>query len=140
MTQQNLEAVFEALHEKTVFSALGIRVESYDKAAVKVAIDVQDCHRQHAGLVHGGVFVLLAESAASLAAALTVDIGRYSVSGMEINANHLRSVVEGKVMAQSTLIYHGKTTMVYNIDVTDDQDRLVSVSRCTIAVRERSIK
>lgn len=133
----SLIEAFEALNEKTVFQALGIRVESYDPAAVRVAIDVDERHLQHAGVVHGGVFVVLAESAASLAAALTVDIGTHAVSGMEINANHLRPVSSGKVVAQATLLYQGKTTMVYNIVLTDAAERLVCVSRCTIAVRKR---
>ncbi len=140
MNQKDLIEFLESNNHKTIFATLGIRVESYDPDNMTVAINVDKRHFQHVGLVHGGVFVTLAESAASMAAALKVSPFEYHVSGMEINANYLRPVTAGIVKAQATLIHHGKSTMVYNIDVTNntnDGDKLVCVSRCTIAVKKR---
>ncbi len=129
--------LIESMHEETVFAALGIRVESYDPAGVIVAIDVDRRHLQHSGIVHGGVYVVLAESAASIAAALKVGIERYHIAGMEINANHLGAVASGVVRAKATLAHHGRTLMVYTIELTDDKSRLVCISRCTIAIRDK---
>ena len=121
---------------KTIFSTLGIRVESYEPDNVIVAIDVDERHLQHAGFVHGGVFVTLAESAASIAATCTVGLFDHSIVGMEINANHLRSVTGGVVRAKAKLVYHGKLIMVYSIEVTNNNDKLVCISRCTIAIKK----
>ena len=130
-----LQKVVAEVDAQTVLGALGIKITSYDPEAVTVETEVSDRLYQHGGIVHGGVYVLLAESAASTSAALAVDITRYRVSGMEINANHLRSVTSGALRALSTPIHRGKTTHVYGVEITDDRQRLVSVSRCTIAVR-----
>ena len=75
-------------HKGTVFEALGIEIQSYEPNVV-VALNVDKRHLQHAGIVHGGIYVLLAESAASIAAALCVDPQEVFVAGMEVNANHL---------------------------------------------------
>ena len=123
-------------HQNTVLAALDIRFVDFDPDAVALEVDVSERLFQNAGIVHGGVYVLLAESAASTAAALSVDVTRYRVAGQEINANHLRSVTEGTVRATARPVHRGSTSHVYAIDVTDQDGRLVCVSRCTIAVRE----
>jgi len=127
----------KSVYKNTVMHTLGMRFESYDPDAVVVVVDVSERLYQPAGIVHGGVYVLMAESAASTAAALSVDMSRYSVAGMEINANHLRPVTSGTLRATATRIHKGKTTMVYSIDIRDEQERLISVSRCTVAIRPR---
>ena len=135
LSREQLIEYIQATHERTVLHTLGMRIESFDPAAVVVAADVDERLFQPAGIVHGGVYVLMAESAASTAAALTVDMSRFNVSGMEINANHLRPVTGGTLRATSRLVHRGRSTLVYSIDVTDGEGRLVCVSRCTIAVR-----
>lgn len=135
MNNEQIIQFIEENHDNTIFGALGIRVESYDPKCVVVAIDVDKRHLQHAGIVHGGVFVTLAESAASMAASLSVEAHKFRVMGMEINANHLRPVSEGCVRARSKLIYQGKSTMVYEIRVCNENEELVCISRCTIAIR-----
>ena len=107
---------------------------SYDPDAVTLRLTVDDRHRQHAGLLHGGISVLMAESAASVAAALAVDMSKVSVAGMEINANHLRRVTQGTLTAVATPIHRGGRSHVYSIEIRDEQGRLACVSRCTIAV------
>ncbi len=127
----------EAVHDHTVLATLGIRVERYDPDETVVSTEVNERLFQPAGVVHGGVYVLMAESAASTAAALSVDVTRYQVFGMAIDANHLRPVSQGTLRAVSHPFHKGKTTMVYGVEVRDEQDRLVSVARCTVAVRPR---
>lgn len=134
MTRDDAIAFIKQNHERSVFGALGIVVESFEPSKIIVALDVDHRHLQHTGIVHGGIYVLLAESAASIAGALTVDLAKVRVAGMEINANHIKSVTAGKICAAATLLHHGKITMVYSIDVTDSDGDLVCVSRCTLAV------
>ncbi len=133
-TREKLIEFIQARTPSTVYGALGIEMVSYDPDEVTLKLTVDDRHRQHAGLLHGGISVLLAESAASVAAALSVDMTEVSVAGMEINANHLRRVTSGVVTAVARPIHRGRKSHVYGVEVRDDQDRLVCVSRCTIAV------
>ena len=133
-TREKLIEFIEAQNPNTVYAALGIDIVSYDPDAVTLRMGIDQRHRQHAGLLHGGISVLLAESAASMAAALSVDMTEVSVAGMEINANHLRRVTGGTVTAVATPVHRGGRSHVYSIEIRDDKDRLTCVSRCTIAV------
>lgn len=134
------EALIEFIQARdphTVHHALGIRIESFGAEETIVAVDVDERLFQHGGIVHGGVYVLLAESAASIAAACTVDIMTHDIAGMEINANHLRRVTTGTLRAIARPVHQGKSSLVFGIEVKDDGDALVCISRCTIAVRPR---
>lgn len=89
------------------------------------------------GILHGGASVALAETLATVGAHLTVDPERFNVVGMEINANHLRSVSIGEqVTATARPIHRGRTTQVWQIDLVDEKDRPVCVSRMTASVLE----
>jgi uncharacterized protein (TIGR00369 family) len=85
------------------------------------------------GILHGGVSALLAESAASFGASFAAGRGR-QVVGIELNASHLRPVTEGHLTATATPIRVGRTVQVWSITLTDDDDRVVCASRCTLAV------
>jgi len=139
LPNQNLIDFIEKQNKHTVFAALGIKVLSYEPHSFSVGLKIDKRHMQHLGHVHGGIFVVLAESAASLAAAFFIDTSTFHVVGMEINANHLRSATQGNLRAISSNIYRGKTTHVYSIniynDMSNNEERLVCVSRCTIAIR-----
>lgn len=136
LTREEVLAFIEATNPNTVHGTLGVRFEVLEPEGVTVAVDVDQRLYQHAGIVHGGIFVLLAESAASCCAALNVDMSTHEVSGMEINANHLRKVTGGVLRATARPLHMGSTTHVYGIEVRND-DALVCISRCTIAVRPR---
>jgi 1,4-dihydroxy-2-naphthoyl-CoA hydrolase len=138
MERAELIQMIEARNQATAFGALGIRVASWDPDAFAVAIDMDHRHRQPEGYLHGGMSVLLAESAASLAAALTVDIERSTVFGVDISATHLRPVTGGKVTATARPLRRGRTVQVYEIAITDERGELVCASRCTIAIRPRT--
>lgn len=127
----------EQANPHTVFKPLGVRVVSYEPDAFQVAIDVDERHFQHLGIVHGGIYVLLAESAASMAAARSVDMTKHSVAGVDINATHLKAKRSGTVTATARPLHRGRTTHVYGIELVDESGELVCVSRCTIAVRAR---
>ena len=85
------------------------------------------------GILHGGVSALLAESAASLGAALAAGPDR-QVVGIEINASHLRSVRDGHLTATATPLRAGRTVQVWSISLTDDKERVICQARCTLAV------
>jgi uncharacterized protein (TIGR00369 family) len=126
----------EQVDPQTVHKTLGISYGRLDPDEVTAETEVDERLFQHAGIVHGGVFVTLAESAASMCAALNVDIARFNVAGMEINANHLRRVTSGKLVATARPVHRGGRTHVYAVELHNDGE-LVCVSRCTMAVRER---
>ncbi len=139
MTQQlsrdELIEWLEGGDSPSLMKTLGIRVESYDPEAVTVVLDVDERLYQPARIVHGGVYVVMAESAASIAACLRVNVLEVAVMGMEINANHLRPIRSGILRATATCWHQGSTTHVYQIDIQDGEGHRVCISRCTIAVR-----
>jgi uncharacterized protein (TIGR00369 family) len=86
------------------------------------------------GLLHGGASVALAETVASIGAWMNVDRATQGAVGLEINANHLRSMREGLVTAVAEPLHLGGRTQVWEVKLRDEADRLVCVSRCTLAV------
>lgn len=124
--------------EQTVLKTLNISIESAEADRVVLSMPVEERVHQYTGLLHGGVSVVLAETAASIGAALNTDLTRFTPVGVEINANHLRSVTRGRVMAVARPVYVGRQMTVWAIDITDDRNRLVCTSRCTLAFKPGS--
>jgi uncharacterized protein (TIGR00369 family) len=120
--------------KNTLIEALGIEITHLEKGKVIGTMPVDTRTRQPFGLLHGGASVALAETVASVGAYELVDKEIEGVAGLEINANHVRPIAEGTVTAVATVLYQGKTTMVWDIKISDDQDKLICVSRCTMAV------
>ncbi|BDZ55136.1 hotdog fold thioesterase [Agromyces marinus] len=120
--------------ENTAIRALGIEITEFGDDSLIGRMPVDARTRQPGGVLHGGSSVLFAETLASLAASFTVDREQFSCVGMEINANHVRPISEGWVTGAATPISRGRTTQVWDIRITDEQGRLVCVSRCTMAV------
>jgi len=83
------------------------------------------------GVLHGGATVALAESVGSAASYVFLDAREFFVRGIEISANHLRSVREGYVYARATIVHKGRTTQLWNIMISDGEDRLVSQCKLT---------
>lgn len=133
MSEHVLEFI-KAHSDHTVFKALGIRVDKVDFDETIVSLEIDHRHKQHVGLVHGGVYVLLAESAASIAAACTLTNKDHSVVALEINANHLKSCQSGVLSARSKNLHKGRQTLVYEVCVEDGHNRLISIARCTLMV------
>ncbi|WP_396954504.1 hotdog fold thioesterase [Neobacillus sp.] len=120
--------------ENTLIEALGIEITHLGEGKVVATMPVDGRTRQPFGLLHGGASVALAETVASIGAYELVDKETEAVAGLEINANHVRPKTEGVVTAIGTVLHQGKTTMVWDIKITDEQDRLICVARCTMAV------
>jgi 1,4-dihydroxy-2-naphthoyl-CoA hydrolase len=124
--------------ERTVLKTLDIKIESAEPERVVLSMPVTERVHQYTGLLHGGVSVVLAETAAAIGAALNTDLARYTPVGVEINANHVRSVSRGVVTATATPLYQGRQITVWSIEIRDERERLVSVSRCTLALKPGS--
>ncbi|WP_409271109.1 hotdog fold thioesterase [Neobacillus sp. SCS-31] len=120
--------------KNTLIEALGIEITLLEKGRVEATMPVDERTRQPFGLLHGGASVALAETVASVGAYELVDPETESVAGLEINANHVRGIREGKVKAVATVLHQGKTTQVWDIRITDEQGKPVCISRCTMAV------
>lgn len=90
--------------------------------------------QQPFGLLHGGASVALAESMGSVGSHLCIDVARYYCVGLEINANHIRAVRSGQVKGVARPLHIGRRTQVWDIRIYDEQERLVCVSRLTLAV------
>ena len=123
---------------QTVLETLDITIESAEKELVVLTMPVTERVHQYTGLLHGGVSVVLAETAASIGAALNADLTRVTPVGVEINANHLRSVSSGVVTAEARPVYTGRQMSVWAIEIRDERQRLISVSRCTLALKPGS--
>jgi 1,4-dihydroxy-2-naphthoyl-CoA hydrolase len=101
---------------------------------LKLSMPVDDSTRQPYGFLHGGASCVLAETIGSAGSALVIDREKYYCVGLEINANHLRSVKEGKVIATAKPLHLGKSTHVWDIKIHDENKKLVCVSRLTVAI------
>ena len=125
------------LSADSAISRLGIEFTEIGDDHLAARMPVDSRTRTPLGILHGGASVLLAETLVSWAATFVTEPGRACV-GMEINANHLRSVASGWVTGTARPIALGRRSQVWEVRIVDDDDRLVCVSRCTLAVMERS--
>jgi 1,4-dihydroxy-2-naphthoyl-CoA hydrolase len=119
---------------QTLLSTLDIEIVEMTKQRVVARMPVGPKVHQPFGLLHGGASVALAETAASVAGSLNVDSTKETVVGLEINANHLRGKRDGVVTAVATPVHIGRRIQVWEVRITDEQDKPVCVSRCTLAV------
>ena len=124
--------------DQTVLKTLNIEIVSAEKERVVLSMPVGERVHQYTGLLHGGVSVVLAETAAAIGAALNTDLERFTPVGVEINANHLRSVSRGLVRAEAVPVYKGRQMTVWSIEIRDERERLICVSRCTLALKPGS--
>ncbi|WP_059104790.1 hotdog fold thioesterase [Shouchella shacheensis] len=130
------------LQERSKDSLVGLLDITFDELKldkVVMSMPVGPKTHQPYGILHGGASVVLAETAASVATGLNVDPETKIAVGLEINANHVRSKSEGVVTATATPLHKGRTTMIWEIKITDEAKKLVCVSRCTMAVLDKPI-
>lgn len=123
--------------EGSVWDSLDIKLVSLAKDCLVATMPIGPNHRQQLGFLHGGISITLAESLASLGSVLNIQ-GHQMAFGLEINASHLRSRREGVLTGTATPIRLGRTTHVWDVRITDEQDRLICVCRCTIAIVDRT--
>jgi 1,4-dihydroxy-2-naphthoyl-CoA hydrolase len=129
--------LINATRAGSVWEILDIKLISAEKDKVVATMPIGPNHRQQVGYLHGGISVVLAESVASLGAVLNIDASRQMAFGLEINANHLRPKRDGQLTAVATPIHRGRATHVWDIKLSDENDKLVCISRCTVAIVDR---
>ena len=123
--------------ENTMVKHIGIEFTEVGKNFLKAKMPVDSRTVQPAGLLHGGASVTLAETLGSVAAYLCVDPDKKTCVGLEINANHIRSVRSGYVYGHAQPIHMGNSTHIWEIRITNERDHLVCVSRITLAILDK---
>jgi uncharacterized protein (TIGR00369 family) len=121
------------IHVNTAVAYLGIEFLEVGDDFIRARAPVDARTRQPMGILHGGVSVLLAEMLGSCGAACASPPGHRSV-GVEVNANHIRSVSEGWVTGVGRPLHVGRSTQVWQIEMTNDKGQLTCVSRITMAI------
>jgi 1,4-dihydroxy-2-naphthoyl-CoA hydrolase len=124
--------------QETLVSHLGIRYTGMGEDWLAASMPVDQRTKQPAGILHGGASVALAETLGSTGANLVVDREKKLCVGLEINANHVRAMREGTVTGVARPLHIGATTQVWEIRISDAEERLVCVSRITMAVLDRA--
>ncbi len=137
-TQTSLEQIREFSRE-TLAETIGIRITEIGPDFLRATMPVDSKVHQPMGVLHGGASVALAETVGSVAATLCVDREKYVCLGQEINANHLRPISSGIVTATARPFHIGRRSHVWSIEIRDEEERLVCVSRLTMAVVDRPV-
>lgn len=132
----SLEALTK-MSSHTMVEHLGIQFTAIGEDYIEAKMPVDHRTHQPLGLLHGGASVALAETLGSVAATYCVDFSVQYCVGLEINANHIKSVKDGFVYGTARPIHVGKKTQVWEIEIVNDKKELVCVSRITLAVIDR---
>jgi 1,4-dihydroxy-2-naphthoyl-CoA hydrolase len=121
-------------YEDTIAGVLGIKMGEITAERVTATMPVHAATHQPFGLLHGGASVVLAETVASIGTWNLIDQENEAAVGLEINANHIRGKQDGMVTAVATPLHKGRTTMVWDIRIVDEDEKLICISRCTVAI------
>jgi uncharacterized protein (TIGR00369 family) len=113
----------------------GLEFVECSDSEVRAQVAVAEHHKQPVGLVHGGIYASIAESIASIATGMTVlDEGDVAM-GMSNNTSFLRPITQGTIHAHAVRVHRGRTTWLWDVTFTDDENRVCALTRMTIAVR-----
>ncbi|MFL5845215.1 MAG: PaaI family thioesterase [Solirubrobacteraceae bacterium] len=130
-----MSPVHDARQDGTFDSLVGLVVDTIEDGLVHAHVDVRDDLKQPMGLVHGGVYASIAESITSMATHLGVMEDGKSAQGLSNQTSFLRPIFEGTIHAVARRRHKGRTTWLWEVEITDDQERLCALIRMTIAVR-----
>ena len=132
---KNIELVkLKDFTKDTMADFLGMEWTGIGDDFLEISMPVNERTKQPYGILHGGASCVLAETVGSIASALVIDMDKYYCVGLEINANHIRSVTEGRVTGKCTPLHLGKHTHVWDIKIYDNIGNLVCISRLTVVV------
>ena len=124
-----------AMNKNTMMAHLGIEYTEIAESYLIAKMPVDKRTHQPMGLLHGGASAALIESLGSLGSALCVDLAKQQIVGVEVNANHIRSERTGYVYGKANLIHEGRTTHIWQVDITNENNKLVSTGRLTVLVK-----
>lgn len=123
--------------EQTMVHHLGIEFTKLGEDYLEATMPVDQRTKQPMGLLHGGASVALAETLGSVASLLTLDQTKQACVGLEINANHIKSVRDGKVKGVAKPIHLGKATQIWEIKIYNEAEQLCCISRITMAILDK---
>lgn len=126
------------MEKGTLMETLDIQITEVGEDFIRGTMPVDHRTVQPYGILHGGASVALAETLGSIAAHLVVDSDEFFTVGMEVNANHLRPVTEGRVTGTARPIHIGRSSHVWGIEITNNENKMVCISRITMAVVPKS--
>ena len=126
--------ILQQRSQSTLVSHLGIEFIEVGDDYLKARMPVDARTHQPARMLHGGASVALAETLASWAATFVVDREKNHCVGLEINANHVRAIGSGWVIGTARPLHLGRSTQIWEVRITDESDRLVCISRVTMAI------
>lgn len=132
-------AMLEERGKNTMSDFLGIIFTDVGDDFLSAKMPVNERTKQPVGIMHGGASCVLAETIGSTAANCCVDLSKQYCVGLDINTNHIRSIREGFVFGTAKPFHIGKTTQVWSIEIINENKQLISVTRLTMAVLNRSL-
>ena len=115
----------------TLMEHLGIIYTEAGEDYLVAEMEVSSKHWQPMKILHGGATLALAESVGSALSVIHTDLKNFDVKGMEINANHIRSLRKGKITAKAKFIHKGRMTHIVEVNILNEQEKMVSVCRIT---------
>jgi 1,4-dihydroxy-2-naphthoyl-CoA hydrolase len=127
-----------AINKNTLMETLDITYTEVGDDFLVATMPVNSRVHQPMGLLHGGASVALAESVGSAASYHFLDHEKHEVRGLEINANHVRSIREGTVKATARMLHKGRTTLLWEIKIVDEKERLISICKLTCIILTKS--
>ncbi len=137
MDKEKILAACNKASENTLMQTLEIKYVDVGEDFLTAKMPVTKAVHQPDGILHGGATAALAESVGSAASFVFLDTQNYSIRGLEISANHLKSVREGDIYATARFIHKGRTTQLFEIKVTDEEGKLISICKLsTIAIKK----
>ena len=134
MNKNDLLEKLNSVGNNTLMETLEIKFTEVDENKVVATMPVTTKVHQPDGVLHGGATVALAETVGSYASFLSVDKDTQTIRGIEISANHIKSIREGLVIATAKPIHKGRTTQLWEIRVVDEQGNLISICKLTTMV------
>jgi len=126
------------ISKNTLLSHIGIVFTEIGKDYITAKMPVNSTTSQPMGILHGGASVTMAESIGSVGSHILIDNEKESAVGIEINANHITSAKNGFVFGTGKMIHKGKSTHIWSIEIKDEKDKLISISRLTVMILKKA--
>lgn len=126
------------LRESTLMGALGMQITVIEMGYIEATMPVDHRTHQPYGLLHGGASAALAETVGSFGSHILIEKEGGLAVGVELNINHLKSKRHGMVTAKGKIIHQGKSSHVWNIEIVDEENQLLAVSRLTVMVKRKN--
>ena len=122
----------------TFISHLEIEFTDYGPDFVKAKMPVNQKKHQPTGILHGGASLAMAETVAGAGSMLLVDQSQYNVFGLQVSGNHISTISSGYIYAAAHIIHRGQSTHIWDVKITDKEDKLISIVRITNIIKKKN--